>query len=125
MTAMHFKIILGGISMETEKIFVTGCRETAVSKLFSDGGVQVLKVEVMSGGEIPLHEHECAATMVIIKGRARTLGNNCRIVTKGDVVIKAAKEPHGFIEITEPFEFISISYGAGIIHGNDFDIRYS
>lgn len=103
---------------------VPGCIKTTVRHLFSDDDQQILQVEVAPGGEIPLHAHDCAATMVITKGRAQTLGKDGRIVAKGDVVVKACCEPHGFSNITEPFGFLSISNGKGIMSRSGFDITY-
>src|SRR5713226_6744271 len=97
------------------RIDALGCRLTTVEALSTQEGVQVLKVRVEPGGEIPLHQHDCAATMVVVSGSARTLGKDGRLARKGDVVVKAANEPHGFVDITEPFCFISISEGGGIV----------
>jgi quercetin dioxygenase-like cupin family protein len=110
--------------MNTEAIDVPGCMGTTVQPLVSDGSIQVLMVEVAPGGVIPLHAHDCAATMVITKGAARTLGKDGRVVTKGDVVVKAAREPHGFSEIKEPFAFLSISDGQGIVSPKGWDMAY-
>ena len=110
--------------MSTEKVAVPGCRSTTVQKLLLEDGMQVLKVEVDPGGEIPLHTHECAATMVIVRGRARTLGKDGRVVSAGEVVVKAPNEPHGFTEVEEPFWFISISDDGGIMRANGWDIKY-
>lgn len=110
--------------MNDERISVQGCRHTTVQKLYSEHGVQVLNVEMEPGGEIPLHAHECAATMVITKGRARTLGKDGRVVAAGDVVAKAPNEPHGFTQIEERFCFVSISDGGGIVRRDGWDLRY-
>ncbi len=110
--------------MNAKRILVPGCRGTTVHQLLTERGLQVLKVEVEPGGEIPLHSHECAATMVVMKGRARTLGKDGRFAAAGDVVIKAPKEPHGFTDITEPFSFISISNEEGILREEDWDLAY-
>lgn len=110
--------------MQAEKIEVPGCRGTTVQHLLSDGGMQVLMVEVAPGGEIPVHSHECSATMVITKGAARTLGKDGRVVSKGDVVVKAPREPHGFSEVREPFAFLSISDGDGIVSPKGWDMSY-
>ncbi len=106
------------------KVQVPGCRGTLVQRLLSGDGLQVLSVDVEPGGEIPLHSHDCAATMVITKGRARALGNSPRLVAAGDVVVKAPKDPHGFAEISEPFSFISISDRDGILHNDGWDVVY-
>jgi len=110
--------------MNPETITVPGCIGTTVKHLFSDEGQQVLMVEVTPGGEIPLHAHECSAVMVITKGKARTLGKDGRVVSKGDVVVKAPREPHGFSEIGEPFAFLSISDGKGIVSPEGWDMKY-
>jgi quercetin dioxygenase-like cupin family protein len=110
--------------MNNESIMAPGCTGTRVQKLADFEGVQVLKVDVEPGGEIPLHTHECAATMVVIKGKARTLGECSRAVAQGDVVVKIPNEPHGFSEVREPFSFISISDNAGILRQDGWDITY-
>jgi quercetin dioxygenase-like cupin family protein len=108
------------------KIPVPGCSETFVETLCDDSDSHVLKVEVNPGGEIPLHSHECAATMVVLHGEALAVGIHPRRVQKGDVIVKAPNEPHGFSEITAPFVFISISDGDGIKRGSaEWDINYS
>jgi quercetin dioxygenase-like cupin family protein len=111
--------------MNTEPIEVPGCKGTTVHELLLDEGVQVLKVEVEPGGEIPLHSHECAATMVITKGSARTLGKDARAVRTGDVVVKSPNEPHGFTDVSEQFQFISISDHSGILQKDSWDLKYS
>jgi quercetin dioxygenase-like cupin family protein len=110
--------------MNTEMIEVPGCKGTTVRELLVDKGVQVLKVEVEPGGEIPLHSHECAATMVITKGSARTLGKDSHAVSAGDIVVKSRNEPHGFTDVSQHFEFISISDHHGIMQPNSWDMDY-
>jgi quercetin dioxygenase-like cupin family protein len=110
--------------MKSEKVAVPGCKGTTVQNLLSEEGLQILKVEVGRGGEIPLHSHECTATMVVIKGKARALGKSGQIVSKGDVVVKSPNEPHGFTDIEEPFCFISISDNKGIMLANGWDMKY-
>lgn len=110
--------------MNTATIEVPGCRGTTVQNFVSDGKLQVLMVEVQPGGEIPLHAHDCAATMVITKGSARTLGKDGRVVAKGDVVVKGPREPHGFSDVKEPFAFLSISDGEGIVRPQGWDMAY-
>ncbi len=103
---------------------VPGCRGAFVQELLSENSVQVLKVIVEKGGEIPVHSHECAATMIVVSGRATALGKNRRIAKKGDVIVKKAGEPHGFAGIEEEFEFISVSDGNGIKQGSKWDMEY-
>lgn len=110
--------------MSNEKIAIPGCLGTTVQKLFSKDGTQVLRVEVEPGGEIPMHMHECAATMVIIKGSALALGCSPRLVSTGDVVVKTPNELHGFAEIKEPFGFISVSDNQGIMQNDQWDIAF-
>lgn len=110
--------------MNNERLTVPGCRGTTAQKLLLDDGIQVLKVVVEPGGEIPLHAHECAATMVITKGSARTLGKDGRPVKAGDVVVKSPNEPHGFTQVSEHFEFISISNDRGILLADSWDLSY-
>lgn len=110
--------------MNTEPIDVPGCKGTTVHELLLDEGVQVLKVEVETGGEIPLHSHECAATMVITKGSARTLGKDAHAVSAGDIVVKSRNEPHGFTDVSQHFEFISISDRNGIMKTDSWDLKY-
>jgi quercetin dioxygenase-like cupin family protein len=110
--------------MNIEPIEVPGCKATTVHELLMDEGIQVLKVEVAPGGEIPLHSHKCAATMVITKGTARTLGKDARAVSAGDIVIKSRNEPHGFTGVTQQFEFISISDREGIMRPDFWDLNY-
>ena len=104
---------------------VPGCVAVKAKHLVSEKSLQVLEVKVEKGGEIPMHSHSCAATMVVIEGSAKAIGHNERSVKKGDVIIKKAQEPHGFTSITEPFVFISISDGEGIMHDHDWDIKYN
>lgn len=103
---------------------VPGCQGTNVRELLSQESLHVLYVEVEPGGEIPMHTHACAATMVVTQGQARGLGKGDRLVTKGDVIVKAANEPHGFTEVRKPFAFISISDGAGIRKADGWDMQY-
>jgi len=112
--------------METKQIKVPGCKGTTVQNLYSIPGMQVMKVDVSPGGEIPIHKHSCAATMVIMKGEAKVLGKGKdRVVRKGEVVAKDENEPHGFTEVKEPFSFISISYNDGIMQDqNNWDMEY-
>jgi quercetin dioxygenase-like cupin family protein len=110
--------------MNTEMIEVPGCKGTTVRELLVDEEVQVLKVQVEPGGEIPLHSHECAATMVITKGSARTIGKDARAVHAGDIVIKSRNEPHGFTDVIQHFEFISISDREGIMRSDSWDLNY-
>ncbi len=110
--------------MNNMKQSVPGSRGTTVQEILTENGVQVLKVEVESGGEIPLHAHECAATMIVLRGSARALGKNSRIVREGDVVTKVPHEPHGFNEIADGFVFISVSNQAGIIKAGRWDLEY-
>lgn len=110
--------------MRTEGVTVPGCKGTTVRELLLEDGIQILKVEVEAGGEIPLHSHECAATMVITKGSACTLGKDGRLVHAGEVVIKAPSEPHGFTGVNEHFEFISISNDKGIMKDSSWDMSY-
>ncbi len=110
--------------MNADPISVPGCRGTSAQELVNKNGLQVLKVNVLPGGEIPLHRHTCAATMVIVYGRATALGKEQRQVVVGDVVQKAANEAHGFTDIDEAFSFISISDGSGIVHEDEWDLTY-
>ncbi|TWT40529.1 hypothetical protein RAS1_42410 [Phycisphaerae bacterium RAS1] len=111
--------------MIVEKKEVPGCRGTRVQELFAGRDVQVLLVEVDPAGEIPIHVHDCAATMVIVEGEARALGTHERVVGKGDVVVKAPREPHGFSGIGKRFSFVSVSDGRGIMHNDDWDLEYT
>jgi quercetin dioxygenase-like cupin family protein len=110
--------------MKDERLIVPGCKGTTAQKLLQDETVQVLKIEVEPGGEIPLHAHECAATMIIITGSASTLGKNGRKVHAGDVVVKSPNEPHGFANVNERFEFISVSDNKGIMREEEWDLQY-
>ena len=110
--------------MKTDKLEVPGCKKTTVRKLHEEPGLQILRVDVEPGGEIPLHAHDCAATMVILEGSALTLGKGERVVKKGDVVAKSPHEPHGFSNIREGFSFVSLSDEAGILRPDGWDMRY-
>ena len=110
--------------MNSQKVAVPGCRGTTVQHLLSEEGLQILKVEVAPGGEIPLHSHECRATMVITKGKALSLGKNGQLVSRGSVVTKCPNEQHGFTNIEKPFSFISISDSRGIMLGDGWDMKY-
>ncbi len=110
--------------MKSEILEVPGCSQTTIRKLFEEEGLQILEVEVQPGGEIPLHTHDCAATMVILDGKARALGNHERQVNRGDVVVKQPHEPHGFDGIDGPFSFVSISNENGIVRSNGWDLKY-
>jgi len=111
--------------MNTPKIAVPGCIGTFVTEVLEEEGCQILKVDVEPGGEIPLHSHACSATMVIMRGKSRALGKGERMVKKGDVVVKAPHEPHGFTEVTEPFSFLSISDNKGIMQRDGWDMKYA
>lgn len=110
--------------MNTEMVEVPGCSKTTVKRLHEEHGLQILRVDVEPGGEIPLHAHDCAATMVILDGSARALGNSERIVKKGDVVVKIPHEPHGFSDIKGRFSFISLSDEDGIVRPDRWDIAF-
>ncbi|HLC79759.1 MAG TPA: hypothetical protein VJG83_05055 [archaeon] len=110
--------------MENEFVKVPGCKETEVKELYHDNQTQISVVQVARGGEIPMHCHDCAATMIITKGSAKAIGKDYKIVKNGDIVVKKPKEAHGFTQIKEPFEFISVSEGNGIMHNGEFDIKY-
>jgi len=110
--------------MNTVKIPVPGCKGTTVEKLLLENGLPVLKVEVEPGGEIPLHAHQCTATMIILSGKARTLGKEGRVVSKGDIIAKTPNEPHGFGDVEATFSFISISDNAGIMREDGWDVNY-
>lgn len=110
--------------LASDRIPVPECTGTTVEKLFETDGLQFLKVVVEPGGEIPLHTHACAATMIVTQGSAHTLGKDGRVVHKGDVVVKTPNEPHGFTEIQAPFSFISISGGEGIVRDGKWDMQF-
>ncbi len=103
-----------------KRIDVMNCRLTTVKKK-KVGGAHCLEVEVARGGKIPLHCHNCAAVMVVTHGSARKLiskGKGSR-VKPGSIVVKIAREPHGFDHIgKEGFKFLSFSDGKGILQGN-------
>lgn len=108
-----------------KKVSVPGCQGTTVQNLLQEVGLQVLKVEVEAKGEIPLHTHECAATMIVVKGGAcALLGGSSRIVDVGDVIVKGPNEPHGFTNVDKPFSFISICDNDGILKERGWDITY-
>ncbi|MDX6709059.1 MAG: hypothetical protein QOH96_75 [Blastocatellia bacterium] len=110
--------------MMEERLAVPGCKGTTAQRLLQEETIQVLRIEVEAGGEIPLHAHECAATMIIVAGSALTLGKDGRRVHAGDVVVKAPKEPHGFANVDERFEFISVSNSKGIMQVEGWDLSY-
>jgi quercetin dioxygenase-like cupin family protein len=112
------------MDMNTETLGAPGCKRTTVQKLHDERGLQILRVDVEPGGEIPLHEHDCAATMVILEGTARALGKGERVVQKGDVVVKTPHEPHGFTDISGRFSFISLSTDAGIVRPDRWDMTF-
>ncbi len=103
---------------------VPGTSKAYVQELLTQDGLQVMKVLVEKGGEIPMHRHDCAATMVVVAGKAKSLGTHGRMVQKGDIIVKKPNEPHGFAEVTEPFTFISISDEKGIMQKGHWDINY-
>lgn len=112
--------------METdERVTVPGCKHTFVREIESKDSSQVMLVDVLAGGEIPLHTHNSSATMVILSGKAKALGHKSRYVKKGDVIVKASNEPHGFTDITDDFRFVSISYGEGIKQESNWDMKYT
>jgi quercetin dioxygenase-like cupin family protein len=109
-----------------KQIEVPGCTGTTVSELKRAHGLQFLEVNIAHGGEVPLHTHKCAATMIVTKGSARKLtatGAGYR-VNPGDVIAKAPSEPHGFTDVGETgFQFISISDNEGIVgQDGNFDM---
>lgn len=108
----------------TDTLAAPGCKKTTVRKLHEEHDLQILRVEVEPGGEIPLHAHDCAATMVILEGSARALGKRERVVTKGDVVVKTPHEPHGFSDIKGRFSFVSLSSDEGILRSEGWDMKY-
>ncbi len=109
-----------------QEIEVPGCKSTTVQEIFSDGQVQIMKVRVSPGGEIPLHSHNVPATMIVLEGSAIALGKKNKNVKKGDVVIKMANEAHGFTNVKKAFSFISISGEKGIMRnqGKNWDMEY-
>jgi quercetin dioxygenase-like cupin family protein len=115
----------GVVKMKNSGIVdVPGCHGTSVEMIGAGIGFQVLRVAVLPGGEIPLHRHDCAATMVILSGTARALGAVERIVKSGDVIAKSADEPHGFTDVDMEFVFLSVSTGDGIMHGAEWDVEF-
>jgi len=116
--------------LSQEHIRVPGCSGVTVREMPSAHGLHILEVNVAPGGEIPLHTHDCAATMIITRGSACKLisGGSGDYVGPGDVVRKAKGEPHGFSAIGEDgFQFISFSDGDGILRehsDDDWDLRY-
>jgi quercetin dioxygenase-like cupin family protein len=111
--------------MKKQNLSVPGCNKTKVEHLVTGDDFQVLKVDVAPGGEIPFHSHSCAATMLIIQGSAKVLGKTMEYTKIGDVIKKAPNESHGFVDISEPFSFISISYGKGILQDSKWDMNFS
>jgi len=110
--------------MENKQINVPGCKDVVVKDLLTENGLQIMKVNVGVGGEIPLHKHGCMATMVITEGQAKILGKNGGIAKKGDVVTKVSNELHGFTDVKGPFSFVSISSGKGIMQENIWDMDF-
>lgn len=110
------------------QVAVPGCRGITVRELQPAHGLQFLEVNIERGGEVPLHTHECAATMIVTRGSARKLAGNGKseLVKPGDVITKAAKEPHGFAEVGEEgFQFISLSDNEGIVRqGGNLDMTF-
>jgi len=106
------------------RIQVPGCVATFAETIYEMPDVQILRVEVEPGGEIPMHKHDCAATMIVLSGEAWALGENERKVRKGDIIVKSPMEPHGFRDVRDFFVFISISNGEGIKRGAHWDIDY-
>lgn len=108
---------------------VPGCRGTTVRKVTRAHRLQFLEVNIKQGGEVPLHTHDCAATMVITRGSARKLTGKGlgERVEAGDVVVKAAREPHGFTRIGKGgFQFISLSGSQGIVRkGGKLDMAFA
>lgn len=114
--------------MQNQEIVVPGCLGTTVRKLKSNHGLQFLEVTIAHGGEVPLHTHECAATMIVTHGSARKLTGDGKeeLVKPGDVITKQAHEPHGFADIgDEGFRFISLSENDGIVQGETMDIAFA
>lgn len=107
---------------------VPGCTGTTMRELQSAHGLQFLEVNIERGGEVPLHTHDCAATMIVTRGVAYKLTENGKgeQVKQGDVIVKAAKEPHGFTSVGEEgFQFISLSDNGGIVHqGGKLDMAF-
>ena len=103
---------------------VPGCMKTEARRLLTNEALQVLEVKVNPGGEIPLHAHNCAATMIVTEGEAKATGHTPRQVKKGDIIVKKPREAHGFTQVDSPFVFISVSDGEGIMHETDWDIGY-
>ena len=111
--------------MAGEIITVPGCKGTTVEELVSENDIQILKVMVEPGGEIPLHTHKCAATMVVVKGEAKVLGKKDKqIANQGDIIVKSSMEPHGFTDVKKPFCFVSISDGKGILQNDGWDLKF-
>ncbi len=109
----------------TEKpIRVPGCKRTTVSVLFTDRRTQILKVHVARGGEIPLHQHKAAATMIILRGKARVLGKERRAVRPGSVVAKKSMEPHGFSDVRSALTFLSFASRGSIVKESRWDLQY-
>lgn len=117
-----------GKSRERKIVKINGCSGTSVRKLVPVNGLQCLEVRILPGGEVPLHSHGCAATMIVVAGSARKLqlSGKGRVVRPGDVVIKAAGEPHGFTEVgPDGFRFISLSEGEGIVTSRGLDLAFA
>lgn len=108
-------------------LVVPGSTGVTIEPLGSIGGVQLNKVRVAPGGQIPLHSHECNSGMGITQGSARTLGKDeNKPVRPGDYIYKPSGTLHGFTDIgAEGFEFISMSDGDGIVLNTGWDIAYA
>lgn len=107
------------------EIPVPGCSATTAELLLQADGVQILRVRVAVGGEIPTHAHDCAAAMFVVAGSATAVGEESRVVHAGDVVVKAKREPHGFTNVTAPFSFISVSSDGGILRDGGWDLQFA
>lgn len=108
-----------------DKMSVPGCPGTTAEVLLNADGVQVLRVNVAVGGEIPVHSHDCAATMFVTSGCATAVGRGERLVRAGDVVVKKKQEPHGFTNVVAAFSFISVSNDGGILRDDTWNLHYS
>jgi len=99
------------------------CKKTTVQNIFNRYNTQVLLVRIEEGGEVPPHSHEVPCSIQILRGSGIWFdGDKNHQIKKGDLYHKESGQVHGFSDIGhEGLEFISVSYGDGIVTPNGVD----
>lgn len=87
---------------------------------------QVQRVVIEAGGNIPPHVHNVSSSYVVLSGKGRFVGNDGCSVAAGSVVHVPAGEVHGWQDVSESLEFVSVFNGAQVVdvESGDWDLQF-